>query len=131
MSLVTDKPKKHILVVDDAADNIFLVQFILETEGYQVDAAESGELALKFIEAKIVKPDLIILDLMMPKMNGYEVIKSLRDRHELPRIPVLLMTANQDVSDDRARAAGADGIFYKPLDLEEFLRAVELFSTQS
>ena len=52
MSLVTDKPKKHILVVDDAADNIFLVQFILETEGYQVDAAESGELALKFIEAK-------------------------------------------------------------------------------
>ena len=68
---------------------------------------------------------------MMPKMNGYEVIKSLRDRHELPRIPVLLMTANQDVSDDRARAAGADGIFYKPLDLEEFLRAVELFSAQS
>ena len=129
MSLVADKQTKHILVVDDIADNIFLVQFILETEGYQVNAAESGEIALELVKTKGVKPDLIILDLMMPGMNGYEVIEHLRNYQNLSHIPVLLMTANKDISCNRAKEAGADGIFYKPLDLEQFLTTVKLLST--
>ena len=129
MSLVTEKHTKRILVVDDIADNLFLVQFLLETQGYMVNTAESGEAALAQIEIESVKPDLIILDLMMPRMNGYEVISYLRSHQDLLHIPILLMTADISVSDRKAKDVGADGIVYKPLDLEQILTKVELFST--
>ena len=127
MSLVTQNHTNRILVVDDVADNVFLAQFALETQGYQVNTAESGETALALIQTEAIKPDLIILDLMMPGINGYEVIKHLRNHQNLPYIPVLLMTANQDVSCQQAKEAGAERLLYKPWDLEKFLRTVELF----
>lgn len=127
MSLVTDKPTKRVLVVDDVADNIFLVQFILETQGYQVNTAESGKTALDRIQTEAVKPDLIVLDLMMPVMNGYEVIDRLHNHRNLPHIPVLLMTADREVSCQKAKEAGADKLLYKPLDLEQFMATVKLF----
>ena len=128
MSLITDKQTKRILVVDDVADNIFLIQFILETQGYKVDTADSGEAALNLLEAVAIEPDIIILDLMMPTMNGYEVIDHLRKQQKLARICVLLMTANTEVSYEKAKEAGADGILYKPLDLEYFLTKIELLN---
>ncbi|MEL6786162.1 MAG: response regulator [Cyanobacteria bacterium J06607_15] len=127
MSLITERQTKRILVVDDVADNVFLAQFVLETQGYQVNTAESGETALALIQTEALKPDLIILDLMMPGINGYEVIDRLRNLQDLPYIPVLLMTANQDVSCQQAKEAGADRLLYKPFDLEQFLTTVELF----
>ena len=126
MSLITDKQTKRILVVDDVADNIFLIQFVLETQGYKVDIADSGEAALTLLEREEI-PDLIILDLMMPVMNGYEVINRLRNHQRLADVCVLLMTANTSVSCEKAKAAGADGIIYKPVDLEQFLSKIELF----
>ena len=129
MSLVMQTHTERILVVDDVADNLFLVQFLLETQGYIVNIAESGEAALAQIETELVKPDLIILDLMMPRMNGYEVISYLRSHQDLLHIPILLMTADISVSDRKAKDVGADGIVYKPLDLEQVLTRVESLST--
>lgn len=127
MSLTIDKPSKRVLVVDDVADNIFLVQFLLEDRGYKVSTAESGKAAVFQVKTAAVKPDLIILDLMMPEMNGYEVINYLRNCQNLPNIPILLMTADESVSYDRAINAGADEIMYKPLNLEQFMTKVKSF----
>lgn len=124
MSLTTGKQSKRVLVVDDVADNIFLVQFILESQGYEVDTAQSGKAALAQIEAANHKPDLIILDLMMPKMNGFEVINRLRSQTNLPHIPTILMTANTSVSCQQAKSAGADEVIYKPLELEQFVAKI-------
>ena len=126
MSLTTDKSKR-VLVVDDVADNIFLVQFILESQGYEVNTAQSGKAALAQIEIAKPKPDLIILDLMMPEMNGFEVIDRLRNQKNLPHIPTILMTANTSVSCQQAKGAGADEVIYKPLELEQLVAKIALF----
>lgn len=127
MSLTIDKPSKRVLVVDDVADNIFLVQFLLEDRGYKVSTAENGKAAVFQVKTEVVKPDLIILDLMMPEMNGYEVINYLRHCRNIPNIPILLMTADESVSYDEAINAGADEIMYKPLNLEQFMTKVKSF----
>lgn len=128
MLQIADENNKHILVIDDVADNIFLVQLILETKGYKVSTANSGKAALNLLETIRLKPDLIILDLMMPVMNGYEVINHLRNHHELAHICVFLMTANTEVSYQKAKKAGADEILYKPIDIEQFVTKVELLN---
>ncbi len=128
MSLITRKPTKRVLIVDDIADNLFLAQFILEDQGYEVNTANSGKAAITQVETEKIKPDLIILDLMMPEMDGYEVIEYLRNHQKAPYIPVLLMTADTSVSCEDALHAGASGIIYKPWDLEQFLKKVEMFN---
>ena len=120
--------KKHVLVVDDVADNIFLVQLILEAQGHKVSTANSGEAALNLLETARLKPDLIILDLMMPVMDGYEVINHLRKHKELAHICVFLMTANTEVSYEKAKQAGADEILYKPLNIERVINRIELLN---
>ena len=127
MSLTIDKQTKRVLVVDDVADNIFLVQFLLEDRGYKVSTAENGKAAVFQVKTEAVKPDLIILDLMMPEMNGYEVINYLRHCQNLPNIPILLMTADSSITYDEAINAGADEIMYKPLNLEQFMTKVKSF----
>ena len=128
MLQIADENNKHILVIDDVADNIFLVQFVLEAKGYKVSTANSGEVALNLLETERLKPDLIILDLMMPIMNGYEVIDRLRKHDELAHICVFLMTANTEVSYQKAKEVGADEILYKPLDIEQFVTKIELLN---
>ena len=128
MLQIADEKNKHVLVIDDVADNIFLVQLILETKGYKVSTANSGKAALNLLETIRLKPDLIILDLMMPVMNGYEVINHLRKHHELAHICVFLMTANTEVSYEKAKEVGADEILYKPLDIEQFVTRIELLN---
>ena len=128
MLQIADEKNKHVLVIDDVADNIFLVQLILEAQGYKVSTANSGEAALNILETDSLKPNLIILDLMMPVMNGYEVINHLRKHHELAHICVFLMTANTEVSYEKAKKAGADEILYKPLDIEQFVNRIELLN---
>jgi len=112
----------HILVVDDSPDNCFLIESILAGEGYKITVADSGTLAL----AEIAKspPDLVLLDVMMPEMDGYEVTRRLRQNHDLPFMPILLITAFDHASLAEGLDLGADDFIRKPFDLDELLARV-------
>lgn len=113
----------HILVVDDVPDNSFLLQTILESEGYQVDVAESGRIALNMIEA--APPDLVLLDVMMPEMNGFEVIHHIRQNSQLPYIPIVLITGYTESNPSEGFNRGADGFIRKPINFDVLLSRVQ------
>lgn len=113
----------RILAVDDSPDNLFLVQTILEDKGYQVSLAENGRSALAQVEK--LPPDLILLDVMMPGMDGYEVTRWIRQNQaRLGFIPILLITAHQQSSVVEGLDAGADDFIRKPVDMDELLARV-------
>ncbi|NMG57991.1 HAMP domain-containing histidine kinase [Geitlerinema sp. P-1104] len=107
----------RILAVDDSPDNLFLVQAILEEEGYIIDLAEDGFAALEQIESN--PPDLILLDVMMPNLDGYDVTRRVRNEHNLPYIPILLITAHEGSSVVKGLDVGADDFIRKPVEMEE------------
>jgi CheY-like chemotaxis protein len=109
-------------VVDDIADNYFLLQMILKLEGYQVEVADSGYAALERVEANL--PDLILLDVMMPGIDGFEVTRRIRQNTRLPFIPILLITGHNQLEEARAFNMGANGLLYKPIDLDRLLEQV-------
>jgi two-component system, sensor histidine kinase and response regulator len=111
-----------ILVVDDSADNRFLVQTTLEYGGYEVALAENGKIALEKIDQLL--PDLILLDVMMPGMDGYEVTQRIRQNLALPYIPILLITADERSSVVQGLDIGADDFIRKPVDVDELLARV-------
>jgi len=114
--------KDRILVVDDIPDNLHLIRSILEDEGYTVLLAEGGHQALALLQKEV--PDLILLDVMMPDMDGYEVTKRVRSLKELPFIPILLITANDRASSVKGLDLGADEFIRKPIEAEELLARV-------
>ncbi len=113
----------RILVVDD--DNVLRASIsrILEEEGYTVDNAADGAAALSIVEQD--PPDAILLDVMMPGMNGRQFLTELRGAAGQPRIPVVIMTAMHGLS-DRASEYGADDFVEKPFDVDELLNKVAL-----
>ena len=112
----------RILVVDDSPDNLFLVQTILEEEGYHITLAEDGRTALNYIEQS--SPDLVLLDVMMPGMDGYEVTQRIRKNQQLPFIPILLITAYDQPSVVQGLDTGADDFIRKPVEVDELLARV-------
>lgn len=122
MNGLLNKKNESILVVDDSPDNLYLMQFVLESQGYKVGLANNGREALRKISG--YQPDLILLDLMMPQMSGYEFINHLREDKNLSSIPVFLVTADKYTEDDDAIAAGANGVIHKPIDINELLSEV-------
>jgi CheY-like chemotaxis protein len=112
----------RILVVDDIPDNSFLLQTVLEGEGYQVETADSGSDALSKIEAD--PPDLVLLDVMMPEMDGFEVTRRIRQNSSLPFIPILLITGYEQPSVASGFDVGADGFIRKPVDFDALLNRV-------
>ncbi|OBQ40888.1 MAG: chemotaxis protein CheY [Anabaena sp. CRKS33] len=114
--------KDRILSVDDTKDNLILVEAILEYEGYDIDSVANGEAALKNVVE--FPPDLIILDVMMPGINGYEVTRRIRNNPEINYIPILLLTAFDESSVVEGLDAGADDFIRKPFDTEELLARV-------
>ncbi|MEH2265277.1 hybrid sensor histidine kinase/response regulator [Nostoc sp.] len=112
-----------ILVVDDSPDNVFLIKTILEEEGYTVSTAENGISALA--ELKASPCDLVLLDLMMPGMDGYEVTKYIRGEMKLPQyIPILLITAHDAPNVAHGLDLGADDFIRKPVTVDELLARV-------
>lgn len=109
--------ESYILAVDDIPDNLLLVQLALEQEGHRVVLAHNGETALKQI--KQVPPSLILLDVMMPGMDGYEVTRRIRQDRNIPFIPILLVTAREESSLVEGLDAGADEFVRKPFQIEE------------
>jgi CheY-like chemotaxis protein len=114
---------KRILVVDDIEDNVSLLQVILTEEGYEVDTATDGKSALAKIEAS--PPDLVLLDAMMPQMNGYEVTRRIRQNKKLPFIPILLITAYIEANVPKGLDLGANDFIRKPIEYDELLARVK------
>jgi two-component system sensor histidine kinase/response regulator len=115
-------PPARILAVDDSPDNLFLVKTILEDEGYQLSFAEDGQAALAQIEQ--APPDLILLDVMMPGISGYDVTRAVRANPTLPFIPILLITAHEKSNVAEGLDAGADDFVQKPVEIDELLARV-------
>jgi two-component system, sensor histidine kinase and response regulator len=121
---VVNKPAKgdRILVVDDAPDNSFLIQSILREEGYQIEIVDNGKDALERVNE--APPDLILLDVMMPQMDGFEVTRRIRQNTSLPYIPILLITAYDKPSVAQGLDTGAEDFIRKPVELDELLARV-------
>jgi DNA-binding response OmpR family regulator len=115
----------RILVVDDLQDNLFLLQTVLEAEGYDVDTASDGVTAIA--KVKNSPPDLMLLDVMMPDMSGFEVAQQIRQHKDLPFIPILLVTAHDESSRVEGLNAGANDFIRKPIEFDELLARVRAF----
>jgi DNA-binding response OmpR family regulator len=112
-----------VLVADDDRDVQNLVRFRLEREGVRVVTASDGEAALQL--AREQRPDVCVLDVMMPKLNGFEVLKELRDDEATAGIRVILLTARSGESDvDQAFDVGADDYVTKPFNPQELRQRV-------
>lgn len=106
--------KQKILVVDDEADIVELISYNLQKEGYQVFTASNGQEAI--LEAKRVQPDLIILDVMMPKMDGIEACRLMRNMPEFKNTFILFLTArSEEYSEIAGFSVGADDYIAKPI----------------
>lgn len=112
----------HILVADDDKNTRKLLKTVLENDGYRVSVAENGEEALEVMESKVI--DLVVLDIMMPKMDGYEFTKTLRDVNN--NLPILMVSAKQ-MPDDKRKGflVGTDDYMTKPLDETEMLLRIK------
>jgi two-component system, sensor histidine kinase and response regulator len=121
-SKVSEVQPCRLLVVDDLPDNSFLIQAILEEQGYLVEIADEGQDALKRIVSD--PPDLVLLDVMMPDINGYEVTQQIRNNPNLPFIPILLITAYDHSSVVQGLDLGADDFVRKPVEVDELLARV-------
>ncbi|MDP8297509.1 MAG: response regulator [Candidatus Orphnella occulta] len=115
---------KRILVVDDEEDIVALVRIRLEAEGYEVLVASDGQQALD--TAKKEMPNLIILDLMLPKIDGYKVCRMLKFDERYKKIPIILFTARSQSSDkDLGMEVGADAYLTKPFDSKVLLDSIK------
>lgn len=111
-----------ILVVDDVPANIRLLEAVLTARGYEVVSAGDGRTALALVEAE--QPDLVLLDVVMPEMDGYAVCRALRDDDETAVLPVIMVTASGSEEKTKAIEAGADDFIPKPFDQHELLTRV-------
>lgn len=117
---------KKILIVDDEADIIEILQFVFETNGYECITAYDGEEGLKL--ARETKPDLIILDVMMPKINGYKISRLLKYDNKYKNIPIIMITArSQDEDKIIGEETGADEYITKPFEVEYVLEKVKSY----
>lgn len=114
----------HILLVDDEEDILELMGYNLEQEGYEVATARDGLRALEIAEKE--KPDLIVLDIMMPGMNGIEVCERLRQKAHLRRTPILMLTARTEEEDEIVGLdSGADDYVAKPVSPQLIVSRIE------
>ncbi|NER45128.1 MAG: PAS domain S-box protein [Symploca sp. SIO1A3] len=122
--ITNNKPKGNILVVDDTPANLNLLTSMLSEHGYKVRLAPNGKLALRSVQSN--PPEAILLDILMPEMDGYQVCEKLKTNRKTSNIPVIFLSALHEVS-DKVRAFQVGGVDYitKPFQLEEVLTRVE------
>jgi DNA-binding response OmpR family regulator len=115
---------KRILLIDDELELVDLVRLRLEAGGYEVVTAHDGQEGL--LKARSAEPDLIILDLMLPKLNGYEVCRLLKFDQKFQAIPILMFTARAQEQDERlGLECGAEAYLCKPFKSEELLGKIK------
>lgn len=117
--------KKKVLVVDDYAENVELLEELLASNGYAVSTAYDGEEALEKVQKE--HPDLILLDIMMPKMDGYQVCEALRNAEETKDIPIIFVTAKNEVKDwtHAIFNMGANSYITKPINARRLIEKVK------
>jgi adenylate cyclase len=112
----------RILVVDDVAQNVRLLEAVLEAHGYDVVPATAGDAALELVIS--AKPDLVLLDVVMPQPDGYAVCRRLRAQDETAMLPVIMLTASEGSEKTKAIEAGADDFITKPFNRDELLTRI-------
>ena len=116
--------KKRVLIVDDEPDIVDLVQKILEKNGCVMCSASNGDEALEKVESE--KPDLILLDVIMPGKTGLEICKILKSQQKTRSIPVVMFTVlGREIDKEYARQAGADGFLGKPFNMDDLISEVK------
>jgi len=117
---------KRILVVEDNTTNLYLINFILEKKGYEVIQAKSGE---EGVEVAIKeKPDLILMDIQLPGIDGMEATRRIRNSKANGKIPIIAITSYAMAGDkEKALAAGCTGYIKKPINPETFIAEIEKY----
>ena len=120
--------KKKILYIEDNEQNMYLVRFMLEKHGYEVCTAMDGQEGID--SAASLRPDLILLDIQLPLMDGYAVARKLRTNPDLAGIPIVAVTSYAMAGDqEKAMAAGCTGYIEKPINPDTFMQQVEQYLT--
>jgi two-component system alkaline phosphatase synthesis response regulator PhoP len=124
----TANPPKKVLIADDEQNIVISIEFLMKREGFQVSIARDGEEALAKVIAE--RPDLVLLDVMMPKKNGYEVCQSIKSDPAIAATKVLMLTAKgRDTEIAKGLAIGADGYMTKPFSTRDLVaKAKELIA---
>jgi CheY-like chemotaxis protein len=116
--------KKKILVIEDNQQNLYLMRYLLEDCGYEVFEAMDGKEGIE--KAASINPDLILLDIQLPTMDGYAVARSLRQNNQLAKTPIVAVTSYAMPGDrEKALEAGCSGYIEKPIDPDTFPAQVE------
>ena len=115
--------KPRALVIEDNDQNLYLVTFLLEKHGIEVVAARDGRSGIDL--ATTIKPDLILLDIQLPVIDGYAVARAIRDNPDLTAVPIIAVTSYAMVGDrDRCLASGCTDYIEKPIDPERFIQQI-------
>lgn len=115
---------QHILIVDDEKNIAISVDYLLRREGYEVSVAHDGEEGLRLIRSD--RPDLVLLDIMMPKMNGFQVCEAVKQDPALADVRIVMLTAKgRDAEKEKGLALGADAYITKPFATRELVSQVK------
>ncbi|MEK7349067.1 MAG: response regulator [Candidatus Eisenbacteria bacterium] len=122
--MTEESPRARVLVVDDEPDLIRILEFGLRAAGYQVEIAADGQEGLK--KAREIRPDIILLDLMLPKLDGYKVCRLLKFDERYRHIPIIILSARTQEGDQAlAKEMGANRFITKPYEFSEILSHIE------
>jgi CheY-like chemotaxis protein len=118
---------KRVLIVDDDVRNVFALASALEAHGMEVRFAENGREGLQSLQADPIV-DLVLMDVMMPEMDGYETTRAIREVPELASLPVIALTAKAMQGDrDKSIAAGASDYITKPVDMDQLIALMRVW----
>ena len=120
---------ESILVVEDNNDLSLLFKLVLESAGYQVATVDNGRAALTQVEK--LQPRLIVMDIMMPGINGLQVARKIKEKPGYQSLPILLVSAIDRLRDDGLRSSRANDIIYKPFDLDHLIAKVDELTSDS
>lgn len=118
--------KVKVLYIEDNVDNMTLVKRVLEAEGFEVIGAETGQIGLN--KAMSENPDIVITDINLPDIDGYQITEKLKQARATAHIPIIAMTANVMKKDrENVVEAGCDGYISKPIDIDDLPAQIENF----
>jgi DNA-binding response OmpR family regulator len=121
--------KKKILVIDDKEELLMLVEIIFQEIGYEIICLKDSEEAFEYVIRE--KPDIVILDIMMPKLNGWDVLKQIKEHPSTSSIPILILSVKADREDaEKSKKLGAEAIMRKPFKSNKLIEAVNKILNQ-